>query len=772
MKNQKHQTYKTQSSIANSEKKTESNPSFQMPSQVAQPKRDASFVNPSITQNEGSGVVQKVGDASYYVYQPTAWTSKNSLPNLKNLEKLAPIWKKRSISSLGLAKQLEPTAYLKVKNILQYFVDQEFPFVSESEDFKSIDQWLLTEKNPEILKNSALNLGKMNQAITEWSDELKQILVPEEANKACQMINGLGTKIEGLKGKVMQKVSKAGKKKIKEELEGVKDKDFDADYLNHKSYVDQVVSKCSTNKLVSAETFAEMIEATGSGNAQKRIIKYLTWFENTYPSVIDGNSGKNPFAKNGEDYEKLVQMFEKSAVMVASAGAWFSERGDDPDRAKRAYGMTKFMLIVDNFKKSISQRMDSSGSKAGKTEQEILDQKNEDNFSDKEKRAIGKVKKHYGTRSAKAVLGSLVKPLNVLTPLAGTEGSFSFEVKVPISQYPIFMNFSVELEAERGEENYKIECNSNIKIIGELDLLGLIKLNAGFSLGFFVEAQAKDAAETMRLISYGIYRKLKSNKTIGHLADIAWGGTFQAEKFASKTEEEILDSSTVDAEDDDAPFVQFGWQAGYEDEVSIGSDENYWKEQDSRSRKYGTRYDKETSADPNKMGKEKIDSKRELVSEFAIGDWGIEGNYTQEIDNIAQETEHSLAFSASVSRKTILNFISGMIGGIGSFLQKVDTSKSKLKNLWEMLTSGLEGALENIKEEENNEGESSFKKETEDSLELGFECNLTKGEAELSLSYKVGVELKIAILGEVEIKGETSKKLISLSRKGGKWSLE
>jgi len=527
---------------------------------------------------------------------------------------------------------------------------------------------------------------------------------------------------------------------------------------------------------------------TGEGTAKKQIKSILEkiYGNKSLKSMVHGESHKSTSSiALCTDYETIRQMHEYASVMIANTGAWLQERGNDPDRAKREKGFLAFLSVMTDFKMAAENRMRSGGI----SEEQISGL--EENFSQESKDTISKIQLHYANRSAGSVFTNLAKPLKMLAPVPDSKGSVEVEVKIPIPQVPgLYIGGTFGLEAEHGEKAFKIGCNAALKVGIEYSISNAAKLGAGISLGAYIESQAATPEDALRLVSYGLYKRLKENSIIGRYADGAWGGKTSADKFVARTEADIFDNPNAGTEDD-APYVEMGGSIGANAEAKtnfgMGSESVLKGGLEAQAGyKSGTRYDKDTTAGRKGKNVSSIDTK--IAASFDIAGFGAGIEYTygkttsKDPNVIAEaetETNHIVTISAS-SRPIVgqgmlitklVEFIAGLQSKGASVVGRGDSQRAKAT--WGAASSSLTGTVESLADggSEDFVGDLESGVKSEGKLGLSLELNLSKKEGTFTVSSDSETEIAIEVMGGVNVKVSKSKSLVVVKYANG-WSLK
>ncbi len=137
-------------------------------------------------------------------------------------------------------------------------------------------------------------------------------------------------------------------------------------------------------------------------------------------------------------------------------------------------------------------------------------------------------------------LGKIGKIIDVSTPNIGDSSSLEFELKIPVS-HGAYVLFGLAGEAERDKDELKV--SSEITFGAGFQTFGL---DANFRAGVFLEGQGTDSQSVMNLISYGLYRQMRT--IAAPAADYFWGqggksgmeAVEEAELWAAMIEEQDI----------------------------------------------------------------------------------------------------------------------------------------------------------------------------------------------------------------------------------------
>ncbi len=158
-----------------------------------------------------------------------------------------------------------------------------------------------------------------------------------------------------------------------------------------------------------------------------------------------------------------------------------------------------------------------------------------------------------------AKLGKLV---DLAAPNPGDSSSLSVELKIPIPNSPgLYFLFGFGGEAER--EDGELSCNTQLTFGAGFQTFGF---DANFRLGLYLDATGKTTTGVMNMMSYGLYREMRSKAPAA--ADHFWGqggksGSTkleEAERWAMMIEEQEFDAENKNSIDVGL-LVQLGMEA-------------------------------------------------------------------------------------------------------------------------------------------------------------------------------------------------------------------
>ena len=196
------------------------------------------------------------------------------------------------------------------------------------------------------------------------------------------------------------------------------------------------------------------------------------------------------------------------------------------------------------------------------------DMEKQDNLSEKVKKQV--TKDEIGTKSIKQAveadslnsgLGKIGKIIDVSTPNIGDASSLEFELKIPVS-HGAYVLFGLAGEAERDKD--ELTVSAEITFGAGFQTFGL---DANFRAGVFLEGQGTDSQNVMNLISYGLYRQMRTISA--KAADYFWGqggksgmeAIEEAELWAAMIEEQDMKGDN---------YVDVGLTAKLQGEVNAG----------------------------------------------------------------------------------------------------------------------------------------------------------------------------------------------------------
>lgn len=150
--------------------------------------------------------------------------------------------------------------------------------------------------------------------------------------------------------------------------------------------------------------------------------------------------------------------------------------------------------------------------------------------------------------SADSAFTKLATFVDVAVPTKGDSGGLEATVKIPLAPPSTFLEFDLAGELERTEDGVEGGFEVAIGYGGAIEPFGLTPEIVG-KLGGFVEAQAGNASEMLKLISYGFFRQFReSNLVPKELTNCLWGqggatgvsAAEEANKWGAELEEQIF----------------------------------------------------------------------------------------------------------------------------------------------------------------------------------------------------------------------------------------
>lgn len=171
--------------------------------------------------------------------------------------------------------------------------------------------------------------------------------------------------------------------------------------------------------------------------------------------------------------------------------------------------------------------------------------------------------------SAFTQLASLV---DLAVPTQGDSGALEASVKIPLTLPSTFLEFDLEGELERTEDGVEGGFDVAIGYGGAIEPFGLTPEIVG-KLGGFVEAQAGNASEMLKLISYGFFRQFRETNLVPkELTNYLWGqggetgvsAAAEADQWGADLEKQIF-GQNPDAEVGVGVYGSVGASLGEED---------------------------------------------------------------------------------------------------------------------------------------------------------------------------------------------------------------
>lgn len=505
--------------------------------------------------------------------------------------------------------------------------------------------------------------------------------------------------------------------------------------------------------------------------------------------------------KSKPTIKRAIKMVEEMLVITNS---WLTERGGDKSRENRKNGFIKFSHSLQGFLDSANNQLTNPeiNEPENSTESELS--KDDILLAQEFEKSSEKAKLHYENRSANSVFQNLEKPISMLAPVANSTGEFEVEIKVPVSTVPgLFLGGNLGLKAENNGDSFNIGSESNLKVGFEGSIPYVIKGEVGVSIGGFIEARSGTIKDTLRLLSYGMYRRVRESK-IGRHADALWGGNESAEKFMDRTETDLLI-------DDSESYVELGGQIALDADVKAKAATFGLEASVNAFAKTGRRYDKNTTKDENgNLRKGKSITETGLNISEAIGAAGWNGTYSFEtkrknitdrnisVTNPDGATQHSAETSISIgatsppilnSAKLLKNYIA-LATAIDAKTKTIGKSaKNDNTNLAiQQASQSLETALTSSSDDKLFEAEQDtfgdLKKGVKSESKLGFELKFSFEELENKIVNSSG-EGKLSSVNETEIianfmgagvaikasKSEQLLKIANTEKTGFKWKI-
>jgi hypothetical protein len=208
--------------------------------------------------------------------------------------------------------------------------------------------------------------------------------------------------------------------------------------------------------------------------------------------------------------------------------------------AKKAIAVNEARKITKGDKEADVQTPDAA--KNASITADVQEQVTDDDIAGKA------IKESVEADSLNTGFSKLGKLIDLATPNSGDSSSLDVEVKIPISQGGGYFLFGFGGEAER--EDGELKVSTQLTFGAGFTTFGF---DANFRMGLFLESQGKNTSGAMNLLSYGLYREMRSSAPAG--ADFFWGQggksgdtkLQEAEKWASMIEEQDMgDGNYVD----------------------------------------------------------------------------------------------------------------------------------------------------------------------------------------------------------------------------------
>lgn len=210
---------------------------------------------------------------------------------------------------------------------------------------------------------------------------------------------------------------------------------------------------------------------------------------------------------------KLDQAIALVTSMKSTAESWIVAHSvtddsgtvtEDPNRVRRMAGMKWFITETD---KRLTLLAGFKLRATGPQEAVVVDE------------ATGKIKEHY-EGSATSMLERIAFMLDLSVPTDGDSSEFELEFKIPCDPSGVgFVGGILRMDAERDEGFVK--ARAEILVTGGANV-GIAEIKGG--LGGYIEASAKDAPKVMKLVSYGMYRRLRESNVPAEVSNFIWGG--------------------------------------------------------------------------------------------------------------------------------------------------------------------------------------------------------------------------------------------------------
>lgn len=711
--------------------------SFQMPSQVAQPKRNPNFVMPSAKSQAPQNPIQKKEDSS-----------DSGLP--ENLQAGMETMSGMDLSDVNVHYNSNKPAQLQA---LAYAQGNDIHVASGQEKHLPHEAWhVVQQKQGRVQPTTQTNGVPVNDSPS---------LEKEADLMGAKAVNGQWDAVQ------MKKKGSSNGSNVSQLLTDVEERE---------ALAIELLSKVEPGMLCTSKDFDKMSHEgalTGAGTAKKRILTELRWFENIFPDVVVGHGKNLKIEHYAFPAIKAIYLeaYKRALLMFYTTQSWISERFGDSSRDKRAIGMFHFLTVIDDFVTQAKSKLPFVFNGKKHSDKEKLANDYEESLEQDED--IKKMKLHYEQRSAKSVFTKMSWLANTLAPTKNSEGECEVNVKFPLAfGGAVFLGGKLHLKVEREEKTVKISCKAGLIVGGEADAL-LFKLEGQVGFGVYFEAKAADTDKAMTLISYGFYKRLKENSVLGQFADIAWGGSFNASKFETTTENEILSDSASESEDD-APYVEFGGYIEGKAEGKLHSIVGKGGGKLEGDGRMGKRYDKDTTN--GKKGKESSSLKFGIEGTF--GEFTVGGEYQGKEWLVGDQVQYEETVEISAKSPnvgTAKGKFLALFNSIGAELQKKeDNQKShnsgtrvNLVTEWgEMMNDKIATASE----DKFNSLEQGVK--SEGKLGIALSLNLTKKEGSLSL---LSVSESEAVVGSgIKVSGKLEKKakLLTFEYSGGKWGVK
>lgn len=440
----------------------------------------------------------------------------------------------------------------------------------------------------------------------------------------------------------------------------------DKELKKHKDNVDNIIDGIIEGQVVNESQFNDITYETwhtSQGTAKKAIRSQLEKLKKELPSVVVSNKNQLTLYTLTKK-EDILNAQKHFYILRGMAKAWFEERGDDPERAKRVYGYEKFIEHVDD----LMLMVDIQRKQIGVSDEDVA--KNFELASKDEK--LNSITKHYQQRSAKSIFTNLGKAVGEIAPDPWSKGSIEANLEIPIEPTGIgYLGGRFFIEAERDDSSFTTHAEFALK--GGAKVTGVFKVEG--QLGGYMEAKGASPEQAMKLISYGFYKRMKQSKIFSGFADFAWGGATSAQKFANTTEEEAFGSGKGI---DDA-YVELGAYGAAKGEIGNSDVVSGSAEIKGMT---GTRFDKDTTKG----------AKGKSANGFAVTLAVSSGIASGEVSYARQWIAGQLAkseVSASVNSTKIPNRVGSILGIIQTVIGKAQEAAQKGEEKAEQEQSGL-----------------------------------------------------------------------------------
>ncbi|MEQ1703232.1 MAG: DUF4157 domain-containing protein, partial [Ilumatobacteraceae bacterium] len=274
-------------------------------------------------------------------------------------------------------------------------------------------------------------------------------------------------------------------------------------------------SMAPVRRFVDIATFREQTSEgrfTGKSTAQKHIESLILQY-----NLLKGGGqvgGRDQSKDSGIIPDaKLDQAIALVTSMKSTAESWISGHSvddgsggtiEDPNRQKRMTGMKWFITEAEKRLTLLNQFKTRA---VGPMEPVEVDE------------ATGKIMEHY-EGSTTSMLERIGFILDASVPTDGDSSEFELEFKIPCDPSGVgFVGGRILLSAER--DNGFVKARAEIAVTGGANV-GLAELKAG--LGGYIEASAAKSDQVMKLISYGMYRRLRESNVPAEVSNFMWGG--------------------------------------------------------------------------------------------------------------------------------------------------------------------------------------------------------------------------------------------------------